>query len=370
MNRGERVMKRLLPKRPRKAVNAPVALGCPVIQEDLPLPFVHYSNMYGTFIGFSRTPSDKPVLCSCSESAVRNYIRLNPCSTRSLNSHPLRMAPLDSGYFPDCIAEDSLGHDDDPMQSLRFEGQICHRCQMRTPSLRYCHPMYGGQFDQTYGWYVSQTRLRFGVGHGRFLEDICPSEIQELLRRVYTINEESNRLAQEVVWNVTTPSEKQTELERLWKVRSSLSRQIGNLFENETRREFGVRAVGEGWVSESVLYQIVARQFPERECRGHFRPTWLSGLELDAFIPEENIAFEYQGQQHFYPVKHWGGQEALDALRIRDARKAELCRQRGILLIAFDFTEPLTEQHVRERIRLARDPKSPDRLDVTHLWEL
>jgi hypothetical protein len=355
-----RLRKRLATRRssrkPCRAVHVAVALGCPVVQEDLPLPFVHYPNLGGTFIGFSRTPTEKSVLCSCSEPAVRNYIRLNPSSSRPLNSHPLRMAPLDSGYFPDSFARDSLGHDDDPMQCLRFEERICHRCQMRTPSLRYCVPMYGGQFNQAYGWYVRQTRLRFGVAGAEFLVDVCPPEIQEPLQRLSSINEASNRLAQEVVWNVTTPSEEQTELERLWKVRSSLNRQIGNLFENETRREFGVRGIGEGWVSESILYQIVARQFPERECRRHFRPPWLGGLELDVFVPDENIAFEYQGQQHFYPVERWGGRKALDALRIRDAKKSELCRQRGVSLIAFDFTEPLTEQHVRQRLQLARDP--------------
>jgi len=342
-------------RKPCRAVHVAVALGCPVVQEDLPLPFVHYPNLYGTFIGFSRTPTEKPVLCSCSEPAVRNYIRLN--SFRDLrNSNPLHIAPLGSGYFPDSIAGDSLGHDDDPMQCLRFEERICHRCQMRAPSLRYCVPMYGGQFEQAYGWYVRQTKLRSGVAGVKFLADVCPPEIQELLLRLSITIEASNRLAQEGAWKATAPREKQMELERLRKARSSLSRQIGNLFENETRREFGVRGVGEGWVSESILYQIVARQFPERECRRHFRPPWLGGLELDVFVPDENIAFEYQGQQHFYPVECWGGRKALDALRIRDAKKSELCRQRGVSLIAFDFTEPLTEQHVRQRLQLARDP--------------
>jgi hypothetical protein len=215
--------------------------------------------------------------------------------------------------------------------------------------------MYGGQFDQAYGWYVSQTRLRFGAAGVRFLADVYPPEIQELLQRLSKINEASNRLAQEGAWKATAPSEKQTELEQLRKAQSSLGRRISNLFENETRREFEVRGVGEAWVSESILYQIVARQFPESECRRHFRPPWLGGLELDAFIPEENMAFEHQGQQHFYPVERRGGRKALEALQIRDARKAQLCLQRGVLLIAFGFTEPLTEEHVRERIQLVRD---------------
>lgn len=42
-------------------------------------------------------------------------------------------------------------------------------------------------------------------------------------------------------------------------------------------------------------------------------------------------------------------QKELDAQQIRDTGKAQFCHQPGILFIAFDFTEPLTEEHVRER---------------------
>jgi hypothetical protein len=83
-------MKRLSPKRPRSAVQVAVALGSPVVQEDLPLSFVHYPNLYGTFIGFSRTPTEKPVLCSCNEPAVRNYICLDSYS--SGHRTPIRFA--------------------------------------------------------------------------------------------------------------------------------------------------------------------------------------------------------------------------------------------------------------------------------------
>jgi len=346
------MVKRASGKGPKKAIQAAVALGCPVVQEDLPLPFVHYPSLYGTFIGFSHAKEESPVLCSCSEPAIRNYVRLNPCSSRPQNSHVLRMAPLSSGDFPESIAASSMAHDDDPLKGLRFEDGICHRCQMKTPSLRYCHPMYGGQFVQMYGWYVRQARLGLGVYQERLLEDVCPPEIQEPLRQLSEITQRCQRLVEIGASRNEATEQQQAELEGLRKGRSSLSRRIGNLIENETRRDFGVRSVGEGWISESILFQIVARQFEGHECKRHFRPSWLGGLELDIFIPEENIAFEYQGQQHFFPVEHWGAEKALDALRIRDARKVEFCREHGVFLVAFDFTEPLTEQHVQERMQL------------------
>lgn len=348
-------------KRPHPAEDAEVALGSPVVQENLPLHLVHYPNHYGTFIGFSPCPTAEPILCSCSESAVDNYLRLRPADL-PLNSNPLRMAPLDSFNFPDSLSKVSLGKRADPMSSLRFESRICHRCQLATPSLRYCSPMYGGEFKQSFGWYINQSIFRSGVDRSLLtcLPDVCPPDTQELITTLRVDTERRNRLAETLQ---TDPSEEsRNELQRLEEAIPKLRRKIWNIFENETRREFGVRSIGEAWVSENILFQIVKRLFPDRECLRHLRPSWLEGLELDIFISEEKIAFEYQGQQHFYPVKHWGGRNALDALRKRDARKAELCRFQGVLLLPIDFTEPLTEQHIRLRIESERkNTQQPDR---------
>jgi hypothetical protein len=101
-------------------------------------------------------------------------------------------------------------------------------------------------------------------------------------------------------------------------------------------------------VSETLLYQIVSRLVrPERVLR-HFRPDWLEGLELDLYLPDRRLAIEYQGQQHFYPIAAWGGIGALKGLRRRDAKKARACQQNGVRLVTFDYTEPLTDDHVHK----------------------
>jgi hypothetical protein len=131
---------------------------------------------------------------------------------------------------------------------------------------------------------------------------------------------------------------------------TSLDRAI----ENAVRQEFGFRPVGEGWVGETMLYHIVARLYAEVDVRRRQRPAWLDGLELDIYLPEEGLALEYQGQQHFHPVKAWGGEEALRAVQARDARKAALCAERAVTLVAIDYTEPLSEGYVAERVREAK----------------
>jgi hypothetical protein len=59
-----------------------------------------------------------------------------------------------------------------------------------------------------------------------------------------------------------------------------------------------------------------------------------------------NLAFEYQGQQHFYLISLWGGPEGLQDLQESDKRKKKLCKSYGIDLIAIAYTEPLTENYI------------------------
>ena len=102
------------------------------------------------------------------------------------------------------------------------------------------------------------------------------------------------------------------------------------------------------WVSETLLYQIVSRIVHPDCVLRHFRPEWLGGLELDIYIPDRRFAVEYQGQQHFHPIEVWGGEEALEALQARDAKKAKACKQHGVCLITFDYEESLTEDYIRK----------------------
>ncbi|WP_289281551.1 MULTISPECIES: hypothetical protein [unclassified Methylophaga] len=53
-------------------------------------------------------------------------------------------------------------------------------------------------------------------------------------------------------------------------------------------------------------------------------------LRIDFFIPEMNIAIEYQGAQHFEPVDYFGGIEALIKTRRRDSIKRQYCHDNGI----------------------------------------
>jgi hypothetical protein len=85
----------------------------------------------------------------------------------------------------------------------------------------------------------------------------------------------------------------------------------------------------------------------------HYRPPELDGLELDIFIKDLNIGVEYQGIQHYKPVKHWGGQKALEENKKRDRKKASLCKKNDIKLIYFKYSDKLTEEFVKSELESA-----------------
>lgn len=341
-----------------------VSLGG-VVREELPFPFVHYPGHYGTFFAFSETGSGTPFLCECSKTAIRNYVALKQLAITEESEDPYSAAHKHfSSEFSQIIrcCDDSLRH-------LQFRRAICHRCNLVPPTMRYCHEMYGVEFIQRFGWYVNQACLRFGILPISYiyLQDVTPKEYADDIMRIRQVRTELQE-AQE--WfrkreeqtrqrirgsaepcgedgpayaEITRRQALLREAQR--KVRRA-ERTLTRKIENIVRIEFGYKEVGESWTSETLLFQIVCNIFPGHEALRHHRPGWLEGLELDIFLPGKNIAFEYQGQQHFHPIEAWGGEQALDELQERDAKKARICKERGIKLITVDYTEPLTREHI------------------------
>lgn len=62
---------------------------------------------------------------------------------------------------------------------------------------------------------------------------------------------------------------------------------------------------------------------------------WLGKLRLDFYLPNDNIAIECQGKQHFEPIEHFGGQETLTEVIQRDQNKKQLCEEHNINLLYY-----------------------------------
>lgn len=59
----------------------------------------------------------------------------------------------------------------------------------------------------------------------------------------------------------------------------------------------------------------------------------------DFYLPEYNIMIEFNGMQHYKPIKFFGGQEAFKYLQIRDKIKKQYCLENQIKFIIINYKE-------------------------------
>jgi hypothetical protein len=62
-------------------------------------------------------------------------------------------------------------------------------------------------------------------------------------------------------------------------------------------------------------------------------------LHFDFYLPDINCAIEYDGIQHFEPLKVFGGQENFEKRLLRDNIKTDYCRINGIRLIRINYMQ-------------------------------
>jgi hypothetical protein len=111
--------------------------------------------------------------------------------------------------------------------------------------------------------------------------------------------------------------------------------------EEAFRRERSIPEIGRGWVSEVALLDLVRTIWPSAVHQ--WRPAFLGMQSVDIHVPELGLAIEYQGQQHYCPIAHFGGQEGLDLTRARDEKKRVLLARRGVRLLEWRFDVPITK---------------------------
>lgn len=316
--------------------------------ENLPLPRVLYPGPYGTFFGFQEAEEAPIYLCSCGYGAIENYLKFRLSHPIPQYSDTRRMYVLDTFAFPSVLVESLMSqgiqNDNAVLGQVRFKDKICHECNQQTPSYRYCHEMYGGVFKQTYGWYINKQAYEYGVQPiaNTILLEVCPQEILDLLEMdPNSFPKYRQQLAEQDFYSAYELDKKfNKQIRRVWRV-----------IENEVRQKFGHKRVGEAWTSETILYYVVRSLMPARTILRHHRPDFLEGLEFDIYIPELRIGIEYQGIQHYKPIKHWGGEEALRKCQERDSRKREICTNLDVKLVYFTYDEDLSEALVYDRLK-------------------
>jgi len=108
--------------------------------------------------------------------------------------------------------------------------------------------------------------------------------------------------------------------------------------------------------SQQRLFRIVKEIFPDEKIHFDFRHPNLRfnlsnmPMELDIWLPNLSLAFEFQGIQHyeiFWPHKNKDNPTSgLDEIQRRDKEKAIACKKTGITLIEIPYTWDASSEYV------------------------
>lgn len=125
--------------------------------------------------------------------------------------------------------------------------------------------------------------------------------------------------------------------------------------ENIVRSKLGLKNVGDAFVNETLLANIINKIFPDTIRQ--FNPSWIGKYLIDIYIPSLKIGIEYHGIQHYFPVERFGGQEKLLKQQERDQFVREQCKKYNVRLIEWHYLTKVTEHNVYELLSQYIDMK-------------
>lgn len=309
----------------RPSISNNVANDIISLDENLAYPIIYYPPIYSPFFSFAKSINDKPFFCSCQKDSIFNYLEMEKEMLRSFVD--TSKGPFSIKFFPKIIKEYYSILNDEPTKSFDFKDNICHRCLEVVPKYSFCDDMYGGKFKQKYGWYIFEKYFEYGIfqyqlNNLKYINKKCPEDIFRLLQS------DSGDI----------------------QIKHTIERE----FENIVRKEFKVALIGEKWISETIMFKILENIFSHEKVHRHYRPKWLEGLELDAYIPEKKLAFEYNGKQHYEEVIFFGGRDKLVIQKENDKKKLEICKNKGIDLIIIKYDENLNTDLIKNKIKFLK----------------
>ena len=139
------------------------------------------------------------------------------------------------------------------------------------------------------------------------------------------VNFNSNKDKIEIYCNTCNKNFKQ-------KLSHHINSQCGCPYCNES---LGERKITKILTDNNIIY-IPQHKFPD--CK------YIKPLSFDFYLPIENLCIEYDGKQHYEPIKHFGGEESFKETQIRDKIKTNYCKENNIHLIRIRYDENIIEK--------------------------
>ena len=129
-------------------------------------------------------------------------------------------------------------------------------------------------------------------------------------------------------------------------INSKKVRKLIQSCENLIREKNDLPLIGEGWISETILFKQVEAIFDKEQVKKHSSPEFLGRQHYDIYFPDHKVALEYQGIQHFEAIDLFGGEEGLKRTQERDEKKRKISEDNGVKLI-----EVLPDYDIRDVVK-------------------
>lgn len=105
--------------------------------------------------------------------------------------------------------------------------------------------------------------------------------------------------------------------------------------------------------TENTISNLIKKMFANHKFK-KTRPNWLNKLELDFYCEDLQLAFEYNGKQHYEYIEYIHvTEEKFKELQKRDKLKQHLCKKYDVKLIIIPYTikEPHFYDYIIEKIK-------------------
>lgn len=180
-------------------------------------------------------------------------------------------------------------------------------------------------------WYATPANILFGTGCPK-----CGGTIKkthdEYVDEVFSINSNIEVIEQYI--NARTPILHKCKIDGyVWySAPYAILSGCGCPKCNESKGEKSIRK----WLdSNSIKYES---QKSFKDCKDK------QYLPFDFYLPDYNVLIEYDGEQHYKPIEHFGGQDSFEITTAHDSIKNDYCKNNGILLLRIPYFKNIEEE--------------------------
>lgn len=93
--------------------------------------------------------------------------------------------------------------------------------------------------------------------------------------------------------------------------------------------------------SQNKLLEKLRTVFPKEDFTWEYTSQWLNKQRIDICLEKYCIGIEYDGQQHYFPMDYFGGEEKFKEQVEADALKNQKCKENGFTLfrVKYDYSD-------------------------------